>query len=208
MQGRFLLYGLPGFYHEGEGGGGAGGGSGSGGSGGTGGGAGAGGAGAGEGGTGGGGKDGEGAGNPGGEATYPESHVRALRDENARYRQRAVDAETKLKDLTPAATRAGELEAEVGKLKAELHSEKVRNAAIAAGAHNPERVAGLIPADAQDVGKALEALKKSDPYLFRTAGDADGSRGNGAGAGETNGRGIGVDRLRGAYAESDKTRGR
>jgi hypothetical protein len=217
MQGRFLLYGLPGFYHEGEGGGGAGGGAGSGGSGGAGGAGGAAGggaAGAGGGGAGGAAGDPPAGDPPPGEAMYPESHVRHLRDESARYRTRAQTAEQQVKDLTEAAGRAPALEKENGELKARLRGLLVESVAAEFGAINPARIAQFLPADAPEDREKLKALvqklQTSDPYLFNKpgTGPADGGAGRGAGSGSNGnpaavaGPGTGADRLRGAYAET------
>lgn len=118
------------------------------------------------------------------ERTYTAAEVKALRDEAAAHRRKLRDAEARLKELDDAklsegeklAARLKELEEQNARLARTTRLAEVKAAAAAAGAHNPAAVARLIDEDAEDVGKALESLRKSDAYLFARpgAGSADG----------------------------------
>jgi len=142
-----------------------------------------------EGGAGGGSGSGAGDDDQGGEEGAGGGKEAELRREAARYRRELRDTQARLSKLESEKLtesekrdlRAKELEAENATLKAERHAARVEAAAATAGARNPAIVAKLVPADADDPKKAIEQIKKDNPYLFGTAGSADGGAGGNSG---------------------------
>ena len=139
-----------------------------------------------------GGKGGEGgAGGSGGGTpkTYDEEHVRKLNSEAAGYRTRANKAERELEEfrksqLTDAEKkelRLKELESENTTLKGRERSSRIEALAAKAGARDADVVALLVPADAEDLAKAITEIKKARPHLFGSSGSVDGGAGGGGG---------------------------
>jgi len=89
--------------------------------------------------------------------------------------KRAEDAEAKLQAVL--------LEAQRMKQRVEFHRVAEDGKYRFANAQAEDDAFGFIPADAEDVGKALKELAKSRPYLFKPAqgADIDGSAGTGSG---------------------------
>lgn len=138
----------------------------------------------------------------GGEEKFDAAYVKGLRDEAAKHRREAKSLAESLKSLEDSQLsesekrdqRAKELETENTRLKSEQREARIEATAAKAGARDPDLIAKLVPADAEDVAKAIAAIKKERPHLFSGVGSADG----GAGGGRTASGQSMNDRIRGA----------
>jgi len=127
---------------------------------------------------------------------YTPEYVAELRREAAKHRVAAQETATKLKAFEDAQLteeqkkdkRFKELEEENIVLRSEHRKSSALAEAAKLGAVVPEAIAGLIPADAENIGSAVAAIKKQFPALFKTpapSGTADAGAGTGGQGGNT-----------------------
>lgn len=120
---------------------------------------------------------------------YGAEYVAELRREAAKERVQRQEATAKLKAIEDAQLSEQERKDKTAKetaeenvsLKAELRNAKAITQATKLGAVVPEAIVGLIPADAEDVNAAVNAIKKQFPALFKVvpSGTADAGAGGG-----------------------------
>lgn len=118
-----------------------------------------------------------------------EGYIKELRAESAGYRTQLREVQAKLKaledeklsDSEKQAKRLKELEAENSRLAGESRRTAILAQAASAKAIVPEAIVGLVPADAEDIKKAVAEVKREHPGLFEkpSAGSADAGAGNG-----------------------------
>lgn len=135
---------------------------------------------------------GTGGGNQEGEPkVYSAEYVAELRREAAKHRVAAQEAAAKNKQYEEAQLTEQEkrdkafkeMQEENSRLRFESKKSTALVEAAKLGAVVPEAVVGLIPADADNIGQAVAAIKKQFPALFKAAtsppsGTADAGGGN------------------------------